>query len=61
MKKEDLIRALKKYGDHKDHCSITHTLRDNLAGVKRKDGGYPECSCGWTELIRSINSLYEVN
>jgi hypothetical protein len=62
MKKEELIRALKHYGDHKESCGITQVLRDHRAKTDSEGRKiYPECCCGWTELIKKINSLFQMN
>lgn len=62
MKKEELVRALKIYGDHKDHCGITQVIRDHRAKTDA-DGHkiYPECSCGWTAISKALNSLLDLN
>lgn len=62
MKKEDLVRWLKVYGDHKDSCGITQVIRDHRAKTDSEGRKiYPECSCGWTEISRSLDKLFKLN
>ena len=62
MKKEELVRWLKIYGDHKEHCGITQVIRDHRAKTDA-DGNkiYPDCSCGWTAISRALDKLFSMN
>jgi hypothetical protein len=58
MSKEELVEALKKYGDHKGSCGIMKILRHHRPPTN-SDGCriYPACSCGWAELIEEIRLM----
>jgi len=55
MTREELIKALSKYGDHKNDCGISKVL-NNPRAPTNSDGHriYPMCNCGWAKIVRAL-------
>jgi len=55
MTEKELIKALRKYGDHKSGCGITKVI-NNPRAETNDDGHriYPLCSCGWGKIIKEL-------
>lgn len=57
MTEEELVEALKYYGDHKDHCGITKVIRSDRPPTD-SDGYriYPPCNCGWQDIAKKLSA-----